>query len=312
MKIYGSVEEIQPPLQSPIVTLGNFDGVHRGHQHLIHQVIACAKRCGRPSLLLTFEPHPLKIIRPDSAPPLIQSHSDRMSLIRSCGIEHALVLPFSKSFADMPAETFVQDILHLGLRASVIYVGNNFNFGKARQGTVELLREMSKTLGYEVPVVEDFLVLGSPVSSSRIRRAVASGEVELARELLGRPYSISGKVVDGDRRGADLGFPTANLQTDAELVPADGVYATRAVSHGKIHDAVTNVGSRPTFKGASFAIETHALNSPGDLYGKAMEVQFFGRLRSEVKFESVKKLQQQITIDVQRARRFFADEMSRD
>ena len=305
MKTYTGVKEIRPGLDRPVVTLGNFDGVHRGHQFVIAQVLDRSRQSGRPALLVTFRPHPLKIVRPASAPPLLQSHEAKMERIAALGVEHALVLPFTPAFASLSAESFVREVLHRGLGASSVYVGNNFNFGRGREGNLDLLRRLGSELGFEVPEVPDFRVLGSPVSSSRIRRAVHSGEVEFARELLGRPFSVSGRVVHGDARGAGLGFPTANLESPAEIVPADGVYVTRARVHGAERDAVTNVGSRPTFQSARFAIETHFLDPPGDLYGLPMEVLFLGRLRPEVRFDSADQLRRQIAADVARARRFF-------
>jgi len=310
MKTHSSADRIHPRLERPIVTLGNFDGVHRGHQFVIEQVLRRSRESGRPALLVTFRPHPLKIIRPGTAPPLIQTHEAKMALIESLGVEQALVIPFTPEFAKTPAEAFVEEILHRALDASAVYIGNDFNFGRGREGNVELLRRMGKESGFEVPVAKDFLVLGSPVSSSRIRRAVHAGEVELARELLGRPFSVSGLVVHGDGRGSELGFPTANLRTDAELIPADGVYVTRALVEGKEYDAVTNVGARPTFEGASFALETHILNTPGVLYDRPFEVRFLGRLRQEVKFDSAKQLKEQIGRDVARARNFFREDRS--
>jgi len=305
MRIYSAVDAIRPKLDRPLVTLGNFDGVHRGHQFVIGQVLERSRATGRPALLVTFDPHPLKVVRPQSAPPLLQSHGDKMARIEALGVEHVLVLPFTRAFAEIPAETFIREILRDGLGATAVYVGNNFNFGRGRQGNLDLLRRMGRELGIEVPEIPDFLVLGSPVSSSRIRRAVRSGEVELARELLGRPYSIAGRVVHGDSRGASLGFPTANLETRAELVPAEGVYVTRVRLETGERDAVTNVGSRPTFPGAAFAIETHFLDPAPDLYGAPMEIGFLGRLRAEVRFDSAEQLRRQIAADVERARRFL-------
>jgi len=225
-------------------------------------------------------------------------------------VEHVLVIPFTPAFAEIPAEKFVRETLRDGLGASAVYVGNNFNFGRGRQGNPELLRKMGRDLGFEVPEVRDFLVLGSPVSSSRVRRAVRSGEVELARELLGRPYAVTGRVVHGDARGTSLGFPTANLETSAELLPGDGVYVTRARVQAAERGAVTNVGSRPTFSGATFAIETHFLEPASDLYGVPMELMFLARLRAEVRFDSVEKLRKQIAQDVERARRFLREPSS--
>jgi riboflavin kinase/FMN adenylyltransferase len=307
MNVYTSVEGILPKLDRPVVTLGNFDGVHQGHQSVIRQVLDRSRQSGRPALLVTFHPHPLKVIRPESAPPLLLSHDDKMARIGALGVEHSLVIPFTPAFASLSAESFVRDILHRGLGASAVYVGSNFNFGRGREGNVELLRRLGRELGFEMPDVPDLLVLGSPVSSSRVRRAIRSGEVELARELLGRPFSVRGHVVHGDARGTGLGYPTANLKTDAEIVPGDGVYVTRAELDGRERDALTNVGTRPTFQGASFAIETHFLDPTEQIYGLPLEVRFLVRLRPEVRFESAEQLRRQISEDVGKARRFFEE-----
>jgi riboflavin kinase / FMN adenylyltransferase len=305
MRVYASVQTIVPPLERPVVTLGNFDGVHRGHQYVIAQTLEHAAHTGRQALLTTFRPHPLKVIRPDSAPPLLMSHEEKMRRLEETGIAHALVIPFTPSFAQIPAEAFVERVLHAQLNTSAVFVGNNFNFGRGREGNVELLRRLGEQLGFEVPAMQDLLVLGSPVSSSRIRRAIQSGEVELARELLGRPFAVTGTVVRGDSRGAGLGFPTANLKTASEILPGDGVYVTQAVTAGREHRSVTNVGSRPTFQQASFAVETHFLDSPGDLYDRELEVRFLARLRPEIRFASQDQLSRQIAADVERARRYF-------
>ena len=307
MRIYGSVASILPPLERPVGTLGNFDGVHRGHQAIIGSTLEYAAEAGKEALLTTFQPHPLKVLRPASAPPLLMDPEHKMRRIAELGVRHCLVLPFTAEFAEVPAERFVREVLHDGLHASAVFVGNNFNFGRGREGNVALLRELGAQLGIEVPVVRDFLVLGSPVSSSRIRRAILSGEVELAKELLGRPFALAGRVVRGDGRGATLGFPTANMSTTSEILPGDGVYVTRALVAGLDAPAVTNVGSRPTFEGASRAVETHLLDPPGDIYGREIEIRFLARLRPEVKFASRDQLVRQIAADVDKARRYFHD-----
>jgi riboflavin kinase/FMN adenylyltransferase len=305
MRIHSSVESIAPPLDRPVLTLGNFDGVHRGHQAIIARTLEFAEECGRDALLTTFRPHPLKVIRPDSAPPLLMDHDEKMRRIEELGVGHSLVIPFTPAFAQISAEDFVRRVLHDALQASAVFVGNNFNFGRGREGNLDLLRRLGEPLGIQVPEMKDFLVLGSPVSSSRIRRAIQSGEVELARELLGRPFTLTGTVVRGDSRGMKLGFPTANLKTASEILPGDGVYVTRAVTSSGQYPAVTNIGNRPTFEGASHAVETHFLEPPGDLYDQDLAVQFLSRLRPEVRFASQEQLVRQIATDVDKARRYF-------
>lgn len=305
MKIYTSVKAMVPRLERPVATLGNFDGVHRGHQYIISRTLEHAADCGREAILLTFRPHPLKVIRPDAPPPQLMGDEEKLRRIEELGIRHALVLPFTTEFASIPAEEFVRSVLHEQLDVCAVFVGNNFNFGRGREGNLALLRTLGEKWGFQVPALKDFLVLGSPVSSSRIRRAIQSGEVELAKELLGRPFSLSGTVVHGDSRGAALGFPTANLQCSSEIFPGDGVYVTGAVLGDREHRSVTNVGRRPTFQGASFAVETHFLESAGDLYGQDLEVRFLARLRPEIRFASKEHLARQIAADVERAQRFF-------
>jgi len=305
MRIYTSVESIAPPLDRPVLTLGNFDGVHRGHQAIISRTLEFAEKSGRDALLTTFRPHPLKVIRPESAPPLLMDHEEKMHRIEELGVGHSLVIPFTPSFAQVSAEDFVRRILHDALKASAVFVGNNFNFGRGREGNLDLLRRLGETLGIQVPEMKDFLVLGSPVSSSRIRRAIQSGEVELARELLGRPFTLTGTVIRGDSRGAKLGFPTANLRTASEILPGDGVYVTVATTSARKYPAVTNIGNRPTFEQASHAVETHFLEPPGDLYDQGLSVAFLSRLRPEVRFASQEQLVRQIAADVERARKFF-------
>jgi len=305
--VYDSAEAAGAALPRPVVTLGNFDGVHRGHQAILAHTLQVAARTRRPALCATFRPHPLKVIRPESAPPLLTEHDEKMRRIEDLGFRHALVIPFTPAFAQIPAEAFVRDTLHRDLGASAVLVGNNFNFGRGREGNVALLRRLGRDLGIEVPETEDCLFLGSPVSSSRIRRALLSGEVELARELLGRPFAVRGTVVRGASRGAALGFPTANLRAKTEILPADGVYVTLASSGEHEHPSVTNVGSRPTFPDAAFAVETHLLDAAPDLYGAPLEIRFLGRLRPELKFDNPEQLSRQIAADVERARRFFHD-----
>jgi riboflavin kinase/FMN adenylyltransferase len=202
-------------------------------------------------------------------------------------------------------------VIATGLGAREVYVGANFNFGRGRAGNADLLVRLCGDLGLRAAKVPEVRYLGSPVSSSRIRRAILSGEVELARELLGRPFAIAGTVIHGEGRGAGLGFPTANIQPDNELVPQDGVYVTEAVVGPVPHPAVTNIGSRPTFEGARYAIETHVLDSPGTIYDHPLEVRFLARLRQELKFESPQALVEQVRRDVDRTREFFRSDPGR-
>jgi len=311
MKIFDDVETLRAHLRFPVATIGNFDGLHLGHQAIIRTVLARARESGGSSLLITFEPHPLKLLAPERAPRMLTTRRQKLALIEATGLDFLLILPFTVELAEVTAEQFVRRHLAEGLGVKEVYVGANFNFGRGRAGNADLLVRTCGDLGIRAAQVEEVRYLDSPISSSRIRRAIQSGEVELARELLGRPYVVEGTVIHGESRGARLGFPTANLDTPNELVPQDGVYVTEAIVDGGRHPAVTNIGSRPTFAGASYAVETHLLDCPGDLYGRTMEVSFQGRLRPELKFDSPEALIAQVRKDVQRARDYFAGRLNR-
>ncbi|HYS78210.1 MAG TPA: bifunctional riboflavin kinase/FAD synthetase [Candidatus Dormibacteraeota bacterium] len=311
MKVFDDIATLRAHLRAPVATVGNFDGLHRGHQAIVRTVLDRARETGGSSLVITFDPHPLKVLAPERAPRMLTTRKQKLALIEAAGIEFLLILPFTMELAEVPAERFVREHLVAGLGASEVYVGANFNFGRGRAGNADLLVRLCGELGIRAAQVGEVLYLNSPVSSSRIRRALQAGEVELARELLGRPYAIEGTVVHGESRGAPLGFPTANLATENELVPQDGVYVAEAILGGDARPAVTNIGSRPTFEGAAYAIETHVIDSPGDLYGRPMEVRLLARLRPELKFDSPGALVEQIRRDVQRARAYFAARVSR-
>jgi riboflavin kinase/FMN adenylyltransferase len=305
VRLFNDIGMLRAHLDGPVATIGNFDGLHRGHRAIIERVLERGRKTGRPTLLITFDPHPLKVLAPDRAPLMLTTPRQKMALIEATGIGFVLVLPFTVELAGVTAEAFVRGHLATDLGAREVYVGANFNFGRGRAGNAALLVRLCGDLGILAETVPEVRSLGSPVSSSRIRRAVLAGEVELARELLGRPYAVEGTVVHGDSRGAALGFPTANLAAQNELIPQDGVYVTEAVVGDAVLPAVTNIGGRPTFAGSSYALETHVLDSPGDLYDRPMEVRFHARLRKELKFESARALVEQVRKDVERAREYF-------
>lgn len=305
MRVFNDIAMLRAHVDGPIVTIGNFDGLHLGHRSIVDRVLARGRETGHPTVLITFDPHPLRVLAPERAPRIITTPRQKLALLEATGIEFVLILPFTVELAEVTAEQFMDRHLARDLGAREVYVGANFNFGRGRAGTAGLLVRLCGELGIVAGTVPEVRYLGSPVSSSRIRRAVQAGEVELARELLGRPYAVEGTVVHGDSRGAALGFPTANLAVLNELVPQDGVYVTEAVVDGAPRPAVTNIGSRPTFEGATYAIETHVLDDPGDLYDRPMEVRFHARLRKEIKFDSARALVEQVGRDVERARAFF-------
>jgi riboflavin kinase/FMN adenylyltransferase len=311
MKVFSDVPTLQAHLVKPVTTIGNFDGLHRGHRAIIDKVLARARSTGGSSLLITFDPHPLKVLAPERAPLMISTRRQKLALLEAAGLEFVLVLPFTVELAAVTAERFVRDTVAAGVGAREVYVGANFNFGRGRAGNADLLVRLCGDLGIRASKVPEVRYLGSPISSSRIRRALLAGEVELARELLGRPFAIAGTVIHGEGRGARLGFPTANIQPENDLVPQDGVYVTEALVERAVLPSVTNIGTRPTFEEARYAIETHVLDSPGQIYDRPLEVRFLARLRQELKFESPQALVEQVRRDVERAREFFRGDAAR-
>ena len=308
MKVFNDIATLRAHLSAPTVaTIGNYDGLHRGHRAILDRVLERAGQISGSSLMITFDPHPLSVIAPDRAPRQIVTLRQKLALLREVGLEFVLILPFTMELAEVTPEGFVRDYLSAGLGLSEVYVGANFNFGRGRAGSAETLVQLCGEVGIQAEKVSEIRNLGSPVSSSRIRRALQAGEVELAGELLGRPYAVEGTVVHGDGRGADLGFPTANLNVSNTLIPQDGVYVSQAVVEGDARPAVTNIGARPTFADAKYAIETHLLDGQGNLYGKEIEVRFLARLRQELRFDSVDALVTQVRKDIERAREFFSN-----
>jgi len=304
-------EVLRPRLSNPVATIGNFDGVHRGHQAIFARVLERAGALGGTSVAITFDPHPLKVLAPGRAPDLIATPRQKLAFIEAAGIDAVLNLRFDAALADTGAEEFVDAYLRDALALREVYVGANFNFGRGREGTADTLVALCAARGITAGKVGEVRFLGSPVSSSRIRRAVRAGEVELAAELLGRPFAVEGTVRHGAGRGAGLGFPTANLEARSELVPGDGVYVTRTRAGDSVLSSVTNIGSRPTFADQDFAVETHLLDAQLDLYDSEIEVSFLARLRQELRFASAQALVEQVHRDVERARAWFAAEAGR-
>ncbi|HZN03979.1 MAG TPA: bifunctional riboflavin kinase/FAD synthetase [Candidatus Polarisedimenticolia bacterium] len=304
-------EVLRPRLSNPVATIGNFDGVHRGHQAIFARVLERAGALGGTSVAITFDPHPLKVLAPGRAPDLIATPRQKLAFIEAAGIDAVLNLRFDAALADTGAEEFVDAYLRDALALREVYVGATFNFGRGREGTADTLVALCAARGITAGKVGEVRFLGSPVSSSRIRRAVRAGEVELAAELLGRPFAVEGTVRHGAGRGAGLGFPTANLEARSELVPGDGVYVTRTRAGDSVLSSVTNIGSRPTFADQDFAVETHLLDAQLDLYDSEIEVSFLARLRQELRFASAQALVEQVHRDVERARAWFAAEAGR-
>lgn len=306
MKVLRSLERARGLLRRSIVTIGNFDGVHRGHQVILGGLRREADARGSSAVVLTFDPHPISVVRPEAAPPAVMTLRDRLTALKAEGVDVVVVQNFSKVFAAIDAEDFVRRFLVEILDAQLILVGDDLNFGRNRGGNVQMLREAGKRRGFEVEVVSPVDVDGVVARSSVVRGMVASGDVEGAAKLMGRAHFVRGRVAHGAGRGRGLGFATANLVPETPLVPGDGVYVTVARLGNRRLDSVTSIGSTPTFGGIASVIEAHIFADVGDLYGRSLVLEFFEKIRDQRKFDSPVALVEQIGCDVARAREVLA------
>jgi riboflavin kinase/FMN adenylyltransferase len=298
------------------VAIGNFDGVHLGHQVLLRETRRRAAARGGPSAVLTFTPHPARLFAPDQAPPLIMSLARRLELCAEAGIDVAIVEPFSRAFAAIEADAFVRDVLRRDLDAGDVVVGYDFSFGRGRAGDAARLTALGAELGFGVAVIPPVTVGGLVGSSSKVRELVSQGRTVEAAALLGRPFEIAGRVVHGAERGRKLGFPTANVVSEGELAPKLGIYAARArllegPAAGAAHPAALSIGRNPTFAGqpghdGGVSIEAHLLDFDGDLYDRRLRLEIGQRLRDEQRFDSIADLVAQITTDVAQAREILS------
>ncbi|MFY9801531.1 MAG: bifunctional riboflavin kinase/FAD synthetase [Candidatus Acidiferrales bacterium] len=288
------------------MTIGNFDGVHVGHQKILRGVIERARSSGAMSAVLTFYPHPARVLRPEVAPGLLETLPQRLAEFDALGIAAALVLKFDKDLAQASAEEFARKYLVETLRTRAVFVGANFRFGHKQAGDVKLLERLGRENGFAVEIVEPVVVDGIVVSSSAIRQAVREGRIEEARKMLGRPFALAGEIRPGTGLGHKLVVPTLNLATEQETLPKNGVYATEVAVGGKNYQAVTNVGVRPTFDGQKLAIESHLFGFADVLTSGAMTVTFLTRLRDERKFSGAEALRAQILMDIKQAKELFA------
>jgi riboflavin kinase/FMN adenylyltransferase len=299
-------------LRGCVITVGNFDGLHLGHRALLDAVLARARELARPAALYTFDPHPRRVLQPELAQPQLMLWEQLALGLEEHGLDVLIRERFTREFAALDPEVFLRDVLAPRLAPAEIFVGRDFHFGRGRAGSGELLARIAPRLGIRVTIIPHVKVGGEDVSSTRIRRALLAGDVDDAAAALGRPYSVWGEVVSGDRRGRTLGFPTANLATRNELLPARGVYATTVrLFKGdrpgpECLPAVTNVGTRPTFDPGRLLAETHLIDFEGELYNCRLELAFHARIRDERRFEGPDALRQQIALDVQRAREIHA------
>jgi len=292
-----------------VVTIGNFDGVHLGHRAILGRVQQRARELEAQAVAVTFDPHPLKVLRPEMHLPLLTTPAQKLELLNASGLEAVVVLPFTREFAALPARDFVMQYFCERLRVREVVVGHDYCFGRNREGNIDLLTELGRTHGFTVQVVWAVEVDGAVVSSSLIRAMLKLGRVAEAAHLLGRSYGVVGRVIQGKGRGAKLlGVPTANLRPENELLPATGIYAVRVRLGAETWLGAANIGTCPTFENGEFSLEVHLLDFAGDLYGDTLEVEFVARLREERKFPSLEALTAQIHADIAAVRRVLAGE----
>jgi riboflavin kinase/FMN adenylyltransferase len=305
---YGNGQEIESAdLRRPtVLTLGVFDGLHLGHQAIVRTVVERALLADATPTLITFDPHPRQVLKPDTAPPLLQTFNQKMEGLRLLGIQQVVVLKFDPQLAALSAEEFVQRFIVDGLQAREVYLGKGFAFGHQRRGNIELLQTLSQQLDFRAAEVPEVRLRGHRISSTMVRMLLKAGRVNVARRMLGRAYGIEGTVTQGHGIGRKLLFPTANLELENRALPVDGVYVTLALVDSTWHRSVTNIGKRPTFGGEPESkVETHLIDFDEDLYGKIIRVRVLHRLRGEKKFSGVDELRAQIAKDRDRAIRYF-------
>jgi len=300
-------DDPRPPwLVHPVLALGNFDGLHRGHLKIIERVKRGAVEHGGTPMAMTFDPHPPRVVRPDKAPPLLMTKTQRLEALHQAGIACVAVVRFTHELSTWDPETFVRTVLVDWLRVSEVWVGANFLFGHGRSGNFSLLRTLGQRLGFRADKIDPVRYKDFVVSSTRIRRLVSEARMDEAGALLGHPYYVDGTIVEGRKRGKTIGFPTANMTTENELIPPTGVYATTMTVDGIVHAGLTNIGTRPTFGETDVTVETHLLRYSGNLYGQSVRLAFVQRLRDERRFDDVDALRAQIEADQRRANRLFS------
>ena len=307
MQIIRGLHNLRPEHRGCVATIGNFDGVHLGHQAVFRHLRDKAARFGLPATVITFEPQPQEFFAPERAPARLTRMREKLMALKDAGIDRVVLLEFNRKLAEMTAEAFVQKLLVEGLGVRYLFVGDDFRFGRGRRGDIGLLRRVGREHGFEVENMNTFAVGDERVSSTRIRELLAAGELELAAHYLGRPYRICGRVAHGDARGRSIGFPTANIDLHRRVSPLRGVYAVRVYGLGDAPvDGVANIGTRPTVEGDTrHLLEVHLFGFDRQIYGEHIQVEFHRRLRDERRFDSFDQLQQQIRRDCAAARDYF-------
>ena len=311
MKIIDRLERIQQPFVNAVITIGNFDGVHIGHQALFHEVIEKADALKGTAIAMTFEPHPMRVLKKNNHPPLITLYEQKQELIERSGIDVLICVPFTKEFAELSAEKFIKELLIKKIGMKAIIVGEDYTFGKNREGNLAVLKSYASQLDYEVIVAEWIKAtrdVPDRISSTRVRKLVMAGQIESARKMLGRHYQIRGMVVKGrDRGGKLLGIPTANINLQDELCPKTGIYAVTVEYQSQLYKGVANIGYSPTFDNGEFSVEVHILDFKGDIYDQPIRINFIQRLRGEKKFPDPEALAAQIRKDIEKARQILSN-----
>lgn len=302
MRIIRGTKNITGPIPYPVMAIGNFDGVHVGHQTLFRKTAELALEHEGTAIAFTFEPHPLKIIAPEKVPPMLTHFHKKMELMGSFGIDLVICADFTRKFADQQPRDFSKNILFEKIGVKEIVVGFDYAFGRGREGTIPYLKKMGEEFGFRVHVVEPFQLDGQTVSSSHVRELIEAGQVETASQFLGRDYSIIGPVVAGYKTGETIGFPTANIDTSKVQIPGTGVYAVRVVYKKNSYDAVANIGFNPTFNRDRLSVEVHIFDFNQVIYSHEIEVKFVARIRSEITFKSADDLVVQINQDIEKTK----------
>ncbi len=308
MKVIYATGSLKRPLKNTYAAIGIFDGMHRGHHFLIKHMIDSARRLNAIPTVITFFPHPAHVLRPDISLPYLASLPKRLALFKSLGVKRCVIIRFNKSFAQIDPARFIKEVLVQQMDVKAIFVGADFRFGKDRGGDIDLFKRLSVECGYAMHAMKALKQGGAPISSTRIRRCMAEGNLKQAKQLLGRDISVAGKVVKGAGRGKTLGFPTANIKIDSDVMPASGVYAVRLRLGAHLYNGVANIGVRPSFKDKKpqVHLEVHLFNFKRNIYGKTVEVIFLKKIREERRFPNPQALIAQITRDIQAAHKVLA------
>lgn len=310
MEIYQGIEQVRHRLKNPAITIGNFDGVHTGHQALFRKVKEWAQKLDGQSVVMTFHPHPLAVLFPGNPLSFITSHEQKLDLIADFGIDATIVVPFSKDFSQISAREFVEDLLVGSIGVKAVVVGYDYRFGRNREGDISFLRQLGEEHGFQVDTVPGIRMDDMVVSSTAIRKMIVEGNISKANQLLGRLFEVSGTIIPGRKRGAGLGFPTANIRMPAQTPPRTGVYVVEAEIDGNTYGGAANLGYNPTFGDVDLSLEVHLFDFNQDVYGKPISVRFIDRLRDEKRFSGPQDLIDQIRKDVETARKIYSERIA--